>query len=339
MPKEFRVFVASPGDVPAERKVMEKVVSELNLTHGPELDYRLELVRWQTHTAPGGGRPQQVINEMIGAYDIFVGIMWRRFGTPTGRFGSGTEEEFRLAYSAWEKNQKMPLMFYFCQQPFMPRELEEIEQVRRVLLFRKELSGKTLAWDYRSHGKFADEIRKHLCMRISRLVKDERSGVAHFAPPDEETIRILKTLWPAMSPELREALSVAYNENRRAGDGGIKTEDLFAAFTRLRPKNLEPILEEITPHALPDPTPGSLNAEPYILEETPWLSHCVASSIKRLSKQLPTGQKLTAADVFADIAKHGTGTSVARLRQFNIGPAEIDHIIQQKNLSVFNATV
>jgi hypothetical protein len=65
----------------------------------------------------------------------------------------------------------------------------------------------------------------------------------------------------------------------------------------------------------------------------------VASSIRRLSKELRPGQLLTAADVFADIAKNGTGSSVARLRRFNVGPAEIDRIIREKNMHVLTATV
>jgi hypothetical protein len=40
------------------------------------------------------GRPEQLILDQIGQYDLFVGIMWRRFGTPTGVAGSGTEQEF-----------------------------------------------------------------------------------------------------------------------------------------------------------------------------------------------------------------------------------------------------
>jgi hypothetical protein len=100
MPTQWRIFVASPSDVKPERNALEKDVREVNLTHGDQLDYRLELVRWETHVAPNAGRPQQVINQQIGSYSIFVGIMWRRFGTPTGLAGSGTEEEFRIAYQA-----------------------------------------------------------------------------------------------------------------------------------------------------------------------------------------------------------------------------------------------
>jgi len=98
VPRSSRLFIASPGDVASERDALDRVVREVNQTHGAPLGYVIELWRWETHAVPGGGRPQAVINDQIPEYDIFIGIMWRRFGTPTGVAGSGTEEEYRIAY-------------------------------------------------------------------------------------------------------------------------------------------------------------------------------------------------------------------------------------------------
>ncbi len=313
---------------------MEKVISELNLTHGPVLHYSLELKCWERNVAPGAGRPQQVINDQIGTYDIFVGIMWRKFGTPTGVAGSGTEEEFRRAYSAWEQNRDIVLMFYFCQKPFMPGSLEEIEQIRQVLIFRKELEGKALVWNYNDPECFADEIRKHLCLRLNKMVQEAKGLSQARATPQDDTIQIFKSTWQKMSPELQKAFSIAYNENRRTGDPGVKTEDLFAALLRIDPEDLRPIIEVIPKPALPEPIEGPVSEEPYIIQERPWLSGCVTESIHRLSKKLPEGRHLTTADVFADIAKHGTGSSVARLRANKIGPERIDNILQEKNIQV-----
>jgi hypothetical protein len=80
----LRVFVASPSDVIEERQLLEEVVKELNLTWSKNLGIRLELVKWETHAFPGiGDDPQAVINTEIGDdYDIFIGIMWTRFGSP-----------------------------------------------------------------------------------------------------------------------------------------------------------------------------------------------------------------------------------------------------------------
>lgn len=334
MPKDFRVFLASPGDVASERTAMGDVVDEVNQSQGSILDYRLELVRWETHTAPGAGRPQQVINDMIGPYDIFVGVMWRRFGTPTGVADSGTEEEFQIAHAAWEQDNERPLLFYFCQKPFMPRTLEEVEQVKRVLSFRKKLEGKALVWDYDGPETFEKNIRKHLGMRMKSIVEGLSKPKGLGSQPKDKEIQELHELWKDMDPDLQQAFSIAYNENRRSGDGGIKTQDLFAALIRVGSKKLQPILNEIPAAALPEAVRGPVTDRHYISEERPWLSHCISSSIHRLREQLPSGRKLTAADIFADIAKHGTGQSVRLLREHKIGPAEIDAILLRKQIDV-----
>jgi hypothetical protein len=75
---------------------LEEVIRELNTAWARDLGIRLELVRWETHAYPSfGDDPQAVINEQIpDDFDLFLGLMWYRFGTPTGRAGSGTLEEF-----------------------------------------------------------------------------------------------------------------------------------------------------------------------------------------------------------------------------------------------------
>ena len=114
--KKIRIFVASPGDVQSERLQLSKVVDELNTTISaiaPEKQIFLELIKWETHVHPGLGRdPQEVVNQQIGKYDIFVGIIWKRLGTPTALARSGTEEEFQHAYSIWQKNKSFPVLFY-----------------------------------------------------------------------------------------------------------------------------------------------------------------------------------------------------------------------------------
>lgn len=334
MTQIFRVFIASPGDVPTERDALSRAVEEVNMTTAPHFNCRLEAVRWETHSSPDAGRPQQVINKQIGEYDVFIGVMWRRFGTPSGVADSGTEEEFRIAYKRWEELNQLALMFYFCEAPFYPKTLDELEQMKRVLLFRQELEGKALAWSYKDHGLFEATIRKHLCMRLPSLVEKRTETKKALATPNDSSIDDFRVLWPKMSSELQRAFSIAYNENRLAGDPGIQTSDLFAALLRIESPALQQVVTDIPSEALPEPTKGPISDEAYVIEERPWLSGCVASSVRRLGKSLPPGRSLTATDIFADIAKHGTGTSVALLRKHNIGPGEIDAILRNRNIEV-----
>jgi hypothetical protein len=334
MTNVFRVFLASPGDVPAERGALSRAIDEINETTAPLTDSRLEAVRWETHSFPDAGRPQQVINDQIGEYDVFVGVMWRRFGTPSGVAGSGTEEEFRVAYKRWEATPQIALMFYFCEAPFYPKTLDELEQMKRVLRFRQELDKKALTWTYQDHGSFETEIRKHLSKRLPGLVEDRAGAKGPKAKPDDRSIETLRSLWPSMNPDVQRAFSIAYNENRLAGDPGIKTEDLFAALLRIESPTLQQVVSDIPSEALPKATEGPVSEETYVTEERPWLSGCVAASISRFSKTLPAGRSITPTDIFADIAKNGTGPSVALLRKHSIGPAEIDAILRKKNIEI-----
>ena len=97
----LQVFVASPGDVDIERKILEDVISEFNLTWSDTNKVRLELLKWETHSHPGFGQDaQDVINQQIGNdYDIFIGIMWGRFGSPTNRSESEPKKSTRVHIS------------------------------------------------------------------------------------------------------------------------------------------------------------------------------------------------------------------------------------------------
>ncbi|TWU00494.1 putative nucleotide-binding protein containing TIR-like domain protein [Botrimarina colliarenosi] len=168
----IRVFVASPGDVALERESLTTVINELNSTVASHKNCMLELVRWETHCQPDMGRAQEVINLQVGHYDIFVGIMWKRFGTPTGEADSGTEEEFRRAYSCWEKDRGVRILFYFSQDTYKLSKPEEVEQLSKVMAFRSELQEKGLVWEYSDVGDFKDVVRPHLARLILDLPDD-----------------------------------------------------------------------------------------------------------------------------------------------------------------------
>ncbi|MGA1841620.1 MAG: DUF4062 domain-containing protein, partial [bacterium] len=160
--KKIKLFLSSPGDVEAERKKVHEVAAQLNRMLGDSLNIYIEVIDWKTHVAPDMGRPQEIINRQIGDYDIFVGIMWKRFGTSTGKAGSGTEEEFRIAYNRWEVNKRPRIFFYFSMMPYLPEDLEEIDQLRKVIELKKEFGQKGLIFKYQSPEEFGDLLREHL---------------------------------------------------------------------------------------------------------------------------------------------------------------------------------
>lgn len=167
------VFVASPSDVDSERGKLEDVIRELNVTWSRELGVRLDLVRWETHAYPGiGVDAQDVINEQIpDDYDIFVGIMWCRYGMLTGRAGSGTVEEFDRAKARHDDNpSSVHLMIYFKDEPMAPSQLDP-EQLAKVNAFRELLGTEgTLYWKFNGLEQFEKLIRLHLTRQVQAWI-------------------------------------------------------------------------------------------------------------------------------------------------------------------------
>ena len=133
---QIRIFISSPSDVAAERKAALTVIEELNRTICESFGIILKPLTWENDTYPSEGEyPQDVINKQIGGYDIFVGIMANRFGTPTPKAGSGTEEEFNIAY---DNRENTHIMFFFKKELVDPDSLD-FEQINKVKEFKNKL--------------------------------------------------------------------------------------------------------------------------------------------------------------------------------------------------------
>jgi hypothetical protein len=178
------VMVSSPQDVADDRRALEDVVRELNQVWSHETGIRLELVMWETDAYPSFGQdPQAVINKQMGdAYDIFIGILWTRFGTPTPRAMSGTKEEFDRAYARFREDpSSVRIMIYFKDTPVPPSQYTA--QMGYVNEFRSQLGGLGgLYWTYASTEAFVNLARIHL----THQVQEYKAMLAARAPQQQE---------------------------------------------------------------------------------------------------------------------------------------------------------
>lgn len=108
----YNLFLASPGDVPDERRISREIVARVNRAIGRGLDCEIDIFGWED-VAPAFGRPQAVINRDIETCDIFVGVVHARWGSETGLHTSGFEEEFVLAKKLREAHGKPEIWLYF----------------------------------------------------------------------------------------------------------------------------------------------------------------------------------------------------------------------------------
>jgi hypothetical protein len=179
------IFLASPGDVSDERVSLVEVVADWNRAWSRNLGVRLELLRWEDDAYPDiGDDAQSVINRQIPAdWDLFVGIMWSRFGTPTGRAGSGTQEEFNLAIARHQTTpDTVSILLYFKDAPVAPSKIDTF-QLQQVQAFKTSMRERgLLTWDFADTDQFEKLINLHITKHVQEWRKGQGIAVGFGAP-------------------------------------------------------------------------------------------------------------------------------------------------------------
>jgi hypothetical protein len=211
----IRIFLSSPSDVAEERRTLVALVAEINdvLTFlDPGRNCQLAVQHYATDAYPDiVGSAQQVIDRQMPAdYDIHLGIMWRRAGTPTGDAPSGTIHEFNRALDHREKTGKPVIMMYFCQEevPF-PTNVDDIDQLKTVMGFRQRVDSMGLVETYSQRSLFRERVRLG-------LLKAVRDIVARAEP------RAAAPAAPSAIPDQLERLCVEYDALRKAMPSGAE---------------------------------------------------------------------------------------------------------------------
>lgn len=160
----IQVLISSPGDVDTERSEVEQAIIELNEYAFMNLGIRLEPIRWENNCYPSVGTDSQaVVSEQLGDdYKIFIGIFWKKIGTPTPRALSGTLDEFERAYARWLRTGSPEIMFYFRNGSVLLSEVDPV-QLAKINEFREKLKGLGVYfWNYTDQGEFAKLIRMQI---------------------------------------------------------------------------------------------------------------------------------------------------------------------------------
>jgi hypothetical protein len=177
----IRVFWSAPGDVVEECGAFFETVSEWNDVHSSAQSATLKPVSWKRDTHPAIGRPQAVINEQaLNASDILVAVFRSRFGSPTGRADSGTEEEIRRSIADGRA-----VMLYF-REPDTDSPTSSTQQLQKLQQFKDEMRRSALVHSYCDPQDFRCAFALHLPMAVNALLKQQRSdniGIRGAAPP------------------------------------------------------------------------------------------------------------------------------------------------------------
>jgi len=235
----LNVFLASPDDVRTERVAAEELVADLNKIIRGRLGWTIWLHKWED-TTPGFGRPQEIINEAVDSCDLFVGLLWKRWGQPSGKYSSGFEEEYERARSR-RKETEAPEIWLIFKTVDEESLRDPGPHLAKVLQFRKMQSalgeilysevGDLDDWKRKLNGWLLDYILK-LHSAASEPIEPPASSpsvTATVVPASDHTVDSLQSI--AVPTQLNEAAE-ALLQVVKAGEiepleGGEKPLDEF----------------------------------------------------------------------------------------------------------------
>ncbi|MCT2225309.1 DUF4062 domain-containing protein [Microbacterium paraoxydans] len=197
------LFIASPGGVDAERDIVEAAAGNLNTSLG-EIHRVMVSARRYEQLVGAAGNPQSQINVHADDADIFIGILHRRWGSPTGNgHDSGFFEEFSRALSRWKQNGR-PRIALFFKEVDADSIKDPGAQLSKVIEFQKLIEQEHTAFYNRfsTTAELETLVTRLLAEELARLssAPEPSAGAGATAESDSTT--------PPPKPAAGEPLSV-----------------------------------------------------------------------------------------------------------------------------------
>lgn len=175
--------MASPSDLAEERDRIRRLGDALNANF-ESTGVGVRIAGWET-VQPEFGRPQSLINPRVHECDVFIGILRRRWGSPTGEYSSGFEEEFNIAVGRRKTSPKPAIGLYFAELTADERE-DPGKHLTRVLTFRERIQREHVGLyrEFRSADHLESQILTFLTPKLLDLIDITTSTGTDLGPVD-----------------------------------------------------------------------------------------------------------------------------------------------------------
>lgn len=166
----FDVLMSCPDDIVQKGylNTIEASVQLFNATVGDSNGVSIQTKHWSKNSFPeSGGKPQDLLNhQIVDNCDATIALFGSRFGTPTDRFGSGTEEEIERMIESGKQ-----VFMYFVEEPVDPASVDP-EQLKRVQDFKKKYQEQGIFSVVKSKEQLEGELRTHLFYYFLKKILD-----------------------------------------------------------------------------------------------------------------------------------------------------------------------
>jgi hypothetical protein len=191
--KIVQIFLASPSDLPDERQAAKAVVDAFNKQWADWLGIQVELIGWED-TFKRFGRPQEQINLDLDRCEAFIGMLWRKWGTPpskdVGPYTSGFEEEFERALANRTKSGR-PEMTLFLKKIDPDFLKDQGPDLKKVLAFKERIHSEHLILyeEFALREEFEEKLSTWITRYVQQLKRQEEPS-----PTDETKLEFTSAL-------------------------------------------------------------------------------------------------------------------------------------------------
>ncbi len=172
--RTIKILVSCPGDATPEKEQIKRLCKDFSDANRGNSNISFTILDWKDFVGYYGIRPQEQLNEYFGDYDVYIGILWKRFGTKPGSENSdgkenesGTEEEFYIAINNFETQGVPKIVFFVKNYDRETKNRPETEQLLKVDKFvEQQIEANN---NYINFFKSADEFNSNIVRLLKKL--------------------------------------------------------------------------------------------------------------------------------------------------------------------------
>jgi hypothetical protein len=171
----YDILLSCPSDVADLKPIVKECLDEFNRLFGDLNNIRLELKHWSSDSYPkSGGKAQNLLNEIfIHDCDMCIALLGNRFGTPTEKYDSGTQEEIEDMINANKQ-----VFMYFIERAVDPSKID-LEQLQKVRDFRlKYTDDKGIYTTIKSNDDFKKELLNHITLYFLDIITSNEKAIS-----------------------------------------------------------------------------------------------------------------------------------------------------------------
>jgi abortive infection bacteriophage resistance protein len=226
--------------------------------------------------ADSGAEPQALLNrQIVDGSDIVLAIFYKRFDSPTSKYGSGTEEEIRLGLE-----QKKTVLLYTWEPPtgYVSAEEDQLDSIQQL---KADLGRSVMYKSFKDTGDLEEKVRHDL----TRLMLDLEGGGR--SPRPALTLKCIDSSGDLAEDDLVVQKGFARKKLNSAAFDHLVREafEKVAASPVYRPEPIEPSAPALEEN---DEAPANLSASlssAALVEQYPGIAAAV-SQMREMQKSL-----------------------------------------------------